>query len=103
MDTLSDAYIFSGLFSNSIVEFNANFGNISNFSNYVCDKMLRFASKLEKVCLPKVTTWNETAFYMWLANTSSEVTGTKTAYVPAGVTIPENTNGVPSGWTRVEY
>lgn len=104
MDTLSDTYIFSNLFnSKSIVEFNANFGNISNFSNYTCNAMFRFASKLEKIWLPKVTTWNSTAFYMWLANAGGEATGTKTAYVPAGVNIPEDTSGVPSGWTRVEY
>lgn len=40
----------------------------------------------------------------WLDNAGTSATGTKVVNVPTGATITTNSiNGIPSGWTRVDY
>ena len=55
-----------------------------------------------EVTVPKVSEWDSNNTQQWLMSTGSQAQ-TRTAYVPAGVTIPQDNSGVPSGWTRVEY
>ena len=38
---------------------------------------------------------------IWLADAGKDVTGTKTIYTPSTTAWPNNTSGIPSGWTRV--
>ena len=58
---------------------------------------------LSDVNAPNVTEWNTDKTDNWLYYAGTNVQGTKTAHVPAGVTIPQNDSGIPTGWTRVEY
>ena len=37
---------------------------------------------------------------IWLADAGKDVTGTKTIYTPSTTAWPNNTSGIPSGWTR---
>ena len=78
--------------------------DLSKIVNITTDSFLSLyalCKKLETVTAPNVQTWNTSCFSSWLF--IAGVSGTKTAYVPAGVVIPESSNGVPNGWTRVEY
>lgn len=60
---------------------------------------------LDTVTAPNVQTWVSDNCGNWLSGAGSNVSGTKTAYVPDGVTIPtEDWNGgIPNDWTRVTY
>jgi len=42
------------------------------------------------------TTW-------WLENAGTQATGTKTFTAAPSATWPSGTDGIPSGWTRVDY
>lgn len=97
-------YKFSRLFrSSGVVEANMNYGNITAVGTQCCYLMFNNCTNLEKVNAPKVSSWTTSKFDRWLEGAGTNVSGTKTAYVPKGVTIPESDSGVPSGWTRVEY
>jgi len=40
----------------------------------------------------------------WMSGAGTQASGTKTVFVPTGATIFTNsTNGIPNGWTRVDY
>lgn len=61
---------------------------------------------LEEVTYPAVAEfisggWETTSD--WLRDAGTNVSGTKTAYVPTGMSIPYSTTGIPTGWTRVDY
>ena len=58
-----------------------------------------FRSALQEITVPNLQTWDNTAFVSWMYGVNS----TGTAYVPTGVTIPSNSNGIPANWTRVNY
>lgn len=77
--------------------------NVTTVGNYALNYMYAGCADLETVTAPNVSTWNTDKTTNWLWNTGGNVSGTKTAYVPDGVTIPELNSGIPSGWTRVTY
>ena len=121
--------LFDG--SNIVSAENMNFGNVETVDSYSIMNMFRNSTKLTKgpdfstiktlngssafstvfkgcsnletVYVPKVESWDSGKFDNWLQDAGTNVTGTKTAYVPTGVTIPESNSGVPSGWTRTDY
>ena len=76
--------------------------NLTNIGGYGLRGLYSSCYKLEEVTAPNVSEWNTSRMQSWIeyAGGSAE---SRTANVPAGVTIPENNDGVPSNWTRVEY
>lgn len=62
-----------------------------------------YCNNIEDVTAPNVSEWNEQATNGWLADAGSYVSGTKTAHVPNGVTIPDGWSGINNSWTRVTY
>lgn len=95
---------FFGVFSSCTNLINGvDLSKIINITTNSIQSLYFLCNKLETVTAPNVQTWNTSYTSSWLSFAGGEATGTKTAYVPAGVEIPETDNGVPSGWTRVEY
>lgn len=80
-----------------------DFKNITTIYNGSYESVFAGCTNLVTVYAPNVSTWPSYAFRNWLSNAGTSATGTKTAYVPAGVSIPETVGGIPSGWTRVDY
>lgn len=59
---------------------------------------------LKEVKSPNVAEWVTTNFQYWLYQAGVNVSGTKTFFAPTGLSIPaDNTSGIPTGWTRVDY
>lgn len=79
------------------------FNNVTNVGSSGLEGAFQNCSNLSTVTAPNVSTWNTSGFGSWLTNAGISVSGTKTFYAPEGVTIPTADNGIPSGWTRVDY
>lgn len=80
----------------------ADLSNVTSISNYGCSNMYNNDTALSEVTAPNVSTWNYSSFRSWMQSAGSYAQ-TKTAYVPAGVSIPTSNDGIPSGWTRITY
>ena len=76
--------------------------NVTEITEYSLNYLYYGCYNIGEVTVPKLSEWNTNNTQQWLSGTGNNVQS-KTAYVPAGVTIPQNESGVPSGWTRVEY
>ena len=80
----------------------ADLSNVTTVYSYGCSDMYHNDTALSEVTAPNVSTWGNRYFSNWMQGTGTYAQ-TKTAYVPAGVSIPTNGNGIPSEWTRVTY
>lgn len=56
-------------------------------------------ANLTEVYAPNVSTWDTSKTGNWLYNVSSS----GIIYKPTNLTIPTNTDGIPSGWTTQDY
>ena len=88
----------------------SNLNSGPDFSNIITTSVnmdfaycFRNCYKLSEVTAPNIQDWNTSTFYVWMQNAGRDVTGTKTMYCPAGTVIPTSNDGIPSGWTRVDY
>ena len=61
--------------------------------------LFRECTSLSSIKAPNVSTWSTSVFADWV----NRVAATGTIYAPTGVTIPTDTSGIPSNWTRVNY
>ena len=100
--TTAGNYCLNSMFYNSSVETGADLSSLTTAGNYCCSYMYSGCSKLKQVTYPNIT-YSQYVTQSWLSGAGTGISGTKTAYVPAGQTIPESNDGIPSGWTRVEY
>lgn len=58
---------------------------------------------LSDVTAPNPKQWDSGNSQYWLYSAGYDVTGTKTAHVPDGLTIPTDSGGIYNNWTRVTY
>jgi hypothetical protein len=75
------------------------FENVTTVGNNGFYIIFYNCTSLQVVYTPNVTTWNTSNFKNWLFN----VPPSGVIYKPANLTIPTGTNGVPEGWTIVDY
>lgn len=69
--------------------------------NEACSNLYNGCSSLSQAITPNISDINITN---WLANAGTSATGTKVVRVPTGATIAtDSVNGIPTGWTRVDY
>lgn len=94
---------FNQAFQTSGLTTGLDLSNVTSCGDYSLYCMYYGCADLETVTAPNVSTWNTSKTGSWLQEAGGNVSGTKTAYVPDGVTIPESGSGIPSGWTRVTY
>ena len=91
---------------------NITFIDLSNITSIYNDNgifycrfvaMFQNASNLQEVIVPNIKEWNTDAFYNWLKNAGSAVTGNKIIRKPVGLDIPSGDSGIPDGWIIEEY
>lgn len=75
-----------------------DFSNVTSVGNSVFEYCFYGCSNLNYVYAPSVSEWKSSNFNDWLSGVAS--TGTMSC--PQGLSIPEGTSGIPSGWTRVD-
>lgn len=98
---LGDYAMYSCFYSSDLKS--ADLSNVTVLGTEALNGTFYSAYNLNEIHAPNVQTWDEYKTANWLEDAGSAVTGTKTFYAPTGVTIPTNTSGIPTGWTRVDY
>lgn len=104
--TLTNNNTFTDCFNEcSSLTIGPDFSNITSVTNRAFSYCFAGCAHLSTVTAPNVQDLNTSLLDAWLANYSgSQATGTKVVNVPTGATITTNsTNGIPTGWTRVDY
>ena len=92
------AWLFTGC---SALQRSPNLSQITSATGWRCmNNMFESCTSLSTIYAPNVSSWYTNEQTMdWVDN----VAATGTMYCPAGVTISTDANGIPSGWTRVDY
>lgn len=109
--TVSAERAFNNIFGGCTALQSIDFSNITSVSgintfNQACGA----CSNLSNVKSPNVSSWSS-SFGNWLLNAGTSVSGTKTIYIPSGLTVGTGTdeiplnsnNGIPTGWSYDTY
>lgn len=82
-----------------------DFSRLTSITGNCFGDTFQYCSNLQEVTAPNVSTWTSSQFSNWLqfAGTSVPSGTTKVFNAPINVEIPTGNNGIPTGWTRVDY
>lgn len=77
----------------------SDLSSVTSVGSSGCFQMYYGCTSLTTATAPNISTWDENRFLYWLSGVAS----TGVIRKPAGLEIPTGENGVPSGWTTVDY
>lgn len=87
------------------LESGADFSNITSVGTGSFSNCYSSCIKISNVTAPNVQDLTQNNLLQsWLTSAGVQATGTKVVNVPTGATIAtDSINGIPTGWTRVDY